>query len=198
MQANPPDKDNPSDKDWDKPMFDDAVLMTHKAAYVKKEKHYVKQTKETCVICGIINQAESVESYELYRNDNIIVFLNLYPYTVGHILISPIRHLQGYDDLSKTELIEMAEMSQRVIKMLKHFGRTESMNVGWNQGPFSGGSINHFHIHYVPRWKNELNFFEIIARTRPMIQSLDQTLDLLKKYVPYLEGNKEIDEIFEN
>ena len=49
-------------------------------------------------------------------------------------------------------------------------------------GNYAGGSIKHLHIHIVPRWPNELNFVEIIGKTRPFIMSLDSTLELLVKY----------------
>ena len=79
--------------------------------------------------------------------------------------------------------------------MLTHFGRTESFNIGWNQGDTSGGSIKHNHIHVVPRYPNELNFFEIIAKTKPIIQSLEDTHSCLSQYKEFLAGNKSIAEL---
>jgi ATP adenylyltransferase len=81
------------------------------------------------------------------------------------------------------------------MRMLEHFGGTESFNVGWNQGQWSGGSIAHFHAHVIPRYKNDINFVDIIAKSRPVLHSLERVEAELKKYQPFLAGEKQIDEL---
>lgn len=176
-------------------LFKDSLLIDTKAEYVKKPKNYGKQDNEKCIICRIIMRDEDTPRYEIYRNDLAIVFLNLYPYQVGHLLVSPIRHVMGYQDFTEEEMAATSILVQRCITMIKHFGRTESFNIGWNQGLISGGSIKHNHIHVVPRYPNELNFFEIIAQTKPMIQSLSDTHEFLLHYSEFLSGNKSIEEL---
>ena len=101
----------------------------------------------------------------------------------------------GYEDFTEEEIAATSILVQRCITMIKHFGRTESFNIGWNQGLISGGSIQHNHIHVVPRYPNELNFFEIIAQTKPMIQSLSDTQKFLIHYSDFLAGMKSIEEL---
>ncbi|OLS19500.1 MAG: AP-4-A phosphorylase [Candidatus Heimdallarchaeota archaeon LC_2] len=188
-----------NDKDsWigiEKSLFKDSVLIDAKASYVKKPKKYGKQDIDKCIICKIILKDENIPRYEIYRNDLAIVFLNIYPYQVGHVLISPIRHVMGYEEFTPEEIEATSVLVQRCITMIKYFGKTESFNIGWNQGLISGGSIQHNHIHVVPRYPNELNFFEIIAQTKPMIQSLNDTHEYLLQYGEFLAGNKTIEEL---
>jgi ATP adenylyltransferase len=138
---------------------------------------------------------ESTARYEIYRDDQAIVFLNLYPYQVGHLLVSPLRHIMGYEEFTPEEIQATSVLVQRCIQMLSHFGRTESFNIGWNQGNISGGSIKHNHIHVVPRYPNEMNFFEIIAKTKPIIQALEDTHKYLSQYEEFLAGKKSIEEL---
>ena len=184
-----------NEETWEEPMFRDAVLIEHKTKYIKRDKKYTQQSKHSCIICSIINKEEGTSAYEIYRSVNFIMFLNLYPYTSGHLLISPLKHLTSYTDLSEKEIVELGILTQRVMKMLTHFSTTSSFNVGWNEGRFAGGSIKHYHLHIVPRYPTELNFIEIIARTRPFILSLDNTELAFKQYVPFLNGDKTLDEL---
>jgi ATP adenylyltransferase len=197
--------DTPVDKnpnagtgDHDRPLFDSYFDMTHKLDYILKPKHYEKQTEETCVICKIIDRDESVQRFEVYRNKLFIIFLNLFPYTPGHIMISPLVHKTNFEEFSPQEVTEFGLLTQKTINVLKHFTRSDSYNLGWNQGPVAGGSMTHFHIHVVPRFKNELNFIEIIARSKPVVISLEDAEKFLRRYIPYFAGEKSIDEIFKS
>ena len=186
------------DLKWDKPVFEEAFLVDHKHDYIKTPKNYGSQSDENCIICRIIKKDPTTPSFEVCRTENFIVFLNLYPYTNAHLLISPITHLLGYEEFNPQTLVELNSLTQRSINVLKHNGNTDSLNVGWNQGILSGGSIKHFHIHLVPRYKTEMNFIEIIARTRPFIRSLEDTLSDLKRYSDYLLGHTSFDECLAN
>ena len=180
---------------WEEPMFRDAVLIEHKTKYIKRDKKYAQQSEDSCIICNIINKEEKTDAYEIYRSKNFIIFMNIYPYTSGHLLISPLKHRVSYVELDEDEIVELGILTQRVMKMLTHFSTTTSFNLGWNEGKFAGGSIKHYHLHVVPRYPTEMNFIEIIARTRPFILSLDNTEIALKQYIPFLSGDKTLDEL---
>lgn len=181
--------------DWDDSQFDSAVMIGHKMEYIKRDKQYSKQNENKCIICKIVTKDPSVPRYEIYRNEFGIVFLNLYPYQTGHLMISPLRHVMGYEEYSSDEIREVNELIQKSLVMLRKFGNTESFNVGWNQGEWSGGSIRHHHVHIVPRYRTDQNFMETIARTKPFLYSLEEVLEKLQIYVPYLNGEKTIDQL---
>ncbi len=180
---------------WDPSLFKNAILITNKAEYVVKEKNYSKQNTDSCIICKIVRQDPDIPAYEIFRNRNFIIFLNLYPYTTGHIMISPLRHICNFEEFNSDELKELGIFIQKTLKILRKQQNAQSFNVGWNQGDVAGGSIKHYHVHIVPRYKNELNFMETIAHTRPIIQSLDDTHKQMIKYQPYYKGEKELDKI---
>ncbi|MCY3410275.1 MAG: HIT domain-containing protein [Candidatus Heimdallarchaeota archaeon] len=180
---------------WHNPMFDSSILSDHKFEYVIKPKNYGEQTIKSCIICRIVDEDPDTPSFEICRTERFVIFLNLYPFTNAHLLISPQRHLMGYEELNAEELGDLAILTRRCIQVVKHNGKTDSLNVGWNQGTISGGSIKHFHLHIVPRYMNELNFMEIIARTRPFVRSLENTQKDLMRYSDYITGKKSFGDV---
>lgn len=187
--------DDTTKEGWEPPIFKDSILVDYKADYIKKPKRYDKQKEKTCIICKIVIFDPEIPSFEICRNEQFIIFLNLYPFTNAHVMISPLNHITGYDEFKTTDLLHLSELTQRCIQVLKHNGNTESFNIGWNQGEVSGGSIKHFHIHIVPRYRNELNYMEIIAKTRPMIRSLEDTQKDLQKYSEFILGKKSYEDV---
>jgi ATP adenylyltransferase len=57
--------------------------------------------------------------------------------------------------------------------------------MGANLGRVAGAGIpGHFHVHVLPRWNGDTNFMTSVAETRVLPESLDATLDKLKKAWP--------------
>ena len=57
------------------------------------------------------------------------------------------------------------------------------MNLGMNHGRVAGAGIpEHLHWHIIPRWLGDTNFFPLIAETKAMPETLEQTYDKMKKY----------------
>jgi ATP adenylyltransferase len=97
------------------------------------------------------------------------VLLNLYPYNSGHLLVVPYRHIPNYTDANAEEILEYGELTQQAMKVLKAVGGAHGFNIGMNQGEVAGAGIaSHLHQHVVPRWRNDANFFPIIAQTKAL------------------------------
>ena len=56
----------------------------------------------------------------------------------------------------------------------------QGVNVGYNLGTASGGSIGHLHLHLVPRWVGDSNFMPVIGQTKVLVEMLDETLERLR------------------
>ena len=175
-------------------LFKTGFLVENKRDYIKREgkfknrKLYSNQSQANCTFCEIIGNNPQLESYEIYRNTRFILFLNLFPYIPGHILISPITHLTNYDDFPADLLENFGAFLQKAIKLVKKVIKTESVNVGWNQGNDAGGSIKHWHAHIVPRFPSELSFMEIIAKSKPIIMSLETVQKKYKEEISIFDG----------
>ncbi|MGG7463448.1 MULTISPECIES: HIT family protein [unclassified Plantibacter] len=109
----------------------------------------------------------------VHRGTHAFVLLNLFPYNSGHLLVCPYRHVAMYDDATQEEVVEIANLTQTAMRVVKQVSRNDGFNIGMNQGQVAGAGIAaHLHQHIVPRWATDANFFPIIARTKALPQLL--------------------------
>ena len=131
-----------------------------------------------CIMCAVRDGGDDV--YEVYRNDHVMVVLNLYPYNPGHLLVVPLRHVESLDDLQDEERDAFYALIERSVRLLETVYGPKGFNIGINQGQFSGASVPHLHAHVVPRYPNEMGFMDIAAGTRIQLEPLDTVLERLK------------------
>jgi ATP adenylyltransferase len=127
-----------------------------------------------CVFCGIVCSEESDEvRHVLWTGKLTIALLNAYPYSAGHVMVLPVRHVS---DLSELETEESAELSRGVhaaVAAVKAAYRPEGMNLGLNLGRAGGAGIPaHLHVHIVPRWIGDTNFMTSVAAVRVLPEAL--------------------------
>jgi ATP adenylyltransferase len=104
--------------------------------------------------------------------------LNLFPYNSGHLLVCPYRHIATYDLATAEEVAEIASMTQQTMRVLTSVSKCHGFNIGMNQGEVAGAGIaGHLHQHIVPRWRNDANFFPIIAETKALPRLLGEVRD---------------------
>jgi ATP adenylyltransferase len=116
------------------------------------------------------------ESLIVFRAPSVFVILNAYPYNPGHLLIVPFRHTDDFGALTSGELHEMADLSQRAVKVLRDTSGAHAFNIGLNLGGIAGAGItDHVHQHVVPRWGGDTNFMPVIGQTRVLPELLAET-----------------------
>jgi ATP adenylyltransferase len=114
------------------------------------------------------------------RGETVYVVLNLYPYNPGHSMVVPYRRVSELEDLSTEESAELMLFTQKTIRVIKSVSRPHGFNVGLNLGKSAGGSLaEHLHMHVVPRWSGDANFFTIIGGSKIVPQLLRETRELL-------------------
>jgi ATP adenylyltransferase len=129
-----------------------------------------------------------VENLLLFKGENGSVSLNLYPYNPGHLMIFPNRHLEDLRELTAEEENSINRLTRGCLDMVTDLYRTDSFNIGYNMGPFSGASIQHLHLHIVPRYPNELGFADVLAGTKLIVEEPTVTAEKLKeKILDYLK-----------
>ena len=136
-----------------------------------------------CILCSIRDGDDRVESLKIYHDNFIFITLNLYPYNPGHLMIVPNRHIIKYLDLSKQELIHISRTIQGLQMLLDNIYNPKGYNIGINQGKIAGGSIDHLHIHLVPRYGAELGYIDIVGKTRIVPEGLESVKVKLEKYI---------------
>ena len=120
------------------------------------------------------------EELLLFHNKDVVVLLNRFPYTNGHLLVAPIRHVSCITDLSSSENLTLMEMVSKATAILKKHLKPDGFNIGCNIGSEAGAGIaDHLHFHIVPRWRGDHNFISVIADVRTIPEHIDTTFDKL-------------------
>lgn len=149
---------------------------------------YVQQAGEEdrCVFCaeaqGVLAPAESLI---VHRGTTAAVLLNKYPYSSGHLMIAPARHLGSLDALADAEALEVHRLSVAAMAALTSTYEPDGFNLGWNLGhPAGAGIADHVHLHVVPRWSGDTNFMPVLADVKVLPEHLLTTRDRLREAWP--------------
>ena len=145
---------------------------------------YVSQAgkMQGCPFCDKAAQdsAHDRENLVLHRGRSNFVLLNLFPYTTGHVLVTPYAHVAGLEQVPLETLAEMMDLAQRLQAALKACYNPEGYNLGMNLGKCAGAGVaDHLHLHLLPRWTGDSNFMTVLAETRVQPEDLRATYDRL-------------------
>jgi ATP adenylyltransferase len=142
----------------------------------------VHSDPQACIFCfGRLSDAERRELFVLFENRDVIVMLNKYPYNNGHVMVAPRRHIASPELLTREERGLIADAVAASIKRVRETLHPLALNVGANLGGAAGaGFADHMHWHVVPRWAGDNNFMPVLASTRVLSQSLEDSYEQLR------------------
>ncbi|HET57322.1 MAG TPA: HIT domain-containing protein [Deltaproteobacteria bacterium] len=152
----------------------DTIIAPGRIKYITGEK------KEGCIFC-----ADSLrdERLMLHKGKHCFVIMNKYPYTSGHLMVVPYRHIADIADASTEELMELMNLTGRAVDILRKAFNPEGFNVGMNLGKAAGAGVDeHMHMHVVPRWFGDTNFVTVLGEVRVIPEEIEKTRDLLKSF----------------
>jgi len=140
-----------------------------------------KDSADECIFCAKPEQDDDEANLIVHRGERCFVILNLFPYTNGHLMVSPYEHVATLPELDAETLAEMMALAQQAMRLLEDRYSPHGYNVGFNQGRIAGAGVeHHIHMHVVPRWGGDTNFMPVLADTRVMPQTLEQTYETLR------------------
>lgn len=135
--------------------------------YAPWRKDYFSRDKNSCVFCDIVNNKNlDNENRVIYRNNDLFIVMNKFPYSPGHILIVPNMHVDSPEKLSKLVWNAMFDKAYKFVDILYKFG-AEGINIGMNIKSSGGAGIpSHLHLHLLPRYSGDTNFLTTISNAR--------------------------------
>jgi ATP adenylyltransferase len=153
----------------------------HRMVYIAGENKPPSADPDVCPFCRIPD-VDDAEGLVVHRGGLAYVVLNLYPYSPGHLLVCPYRHIADYPDLTPEETHEVAALTQQAMTVLRQASAPHGFNLGLNQGAVAGAGIAaHLHQHVVPRWSGDANFLPVVGQTKALPQLLGQTWEVLHR-----------------
>ena len=160
------------------PLFMDVLWSPWRYNYIKTGD----EKKDDCVFCSVLQSpASDEEKFILHRAGFNFVILNIYPYTSGHLMIIPFKHIADLDQANKEITDEMMDLTKRCQSAIREVYQPNGINLGMNLGKAAGAGVaEHFHMHILPRWIGDSNFMTAVGQTRTIPENLRTTYDKLK------------------
>jgi ATP adenylyltransferase len=139
--------------------------------------------KEGCIFCDLPAETDDRKNFILFRGKEAFIIMNAFPYTAGHLMVAPFRHVAKLADLSASEKSGIMDLVARCESVVTAATHPEGFNVGFNLGKAAGAGVEkHLHCHIVPRWVGDTNFMAVLGETRVINEALEKTYDKLKEY----------------
>jgi ATP adenylyltransferase len=139
---------------------------------------YVEHADEPgrCVFC------DPEPALLLHRGEEALALLNRFPYSPGHLLVAPSRHVATFEQLHDGEALEIHRLTATGLAALAAAYGPHGYNLGWNLGRVAGaGIVDHIHLHIVPRWSGDTNFMPVLADIRVIPEALEESARRLRE-----------------
>ncbi len=138
---------------------------------------YVSAAKPAsgCIFCDQANG-----DLVVFRGSHNFILLNLFPYTSGHLMVVPYRHIATLEEVEADTLTELIQLTRLAEVHLRKLYKPAGLNIGMNIGAAAGAGVaDHIHMHVLPRWPGDVNFMTAIAETRVLPEDLKTTKEKL-------------------
>lgn len=142
---------------------------------------------EGCILCKVAERSPDVHRLIVRETPRFLVSLNLYPYNAGHLIIFPRRHVLDLRALDEDERAGLDRLVDASLGALDSVMAPAGYNIGYNMGPAAGASIDHLHLHIIPRYEHEIGIAELIGGSRVLVQDPKETLARLAAAFPEIE-----------
>ena len=104
-----------------------------------------------CLFCKIAGK--NIPASVVFENDAALAFLDIHPCAPGHAVVIPKRHAESVLDVPDEELGPVFQAVKEVTHRLTKALAPDGFTIGVNHKLHAG--VDHFHIHVIPRWKND-------------------------------------------
>ncbi len=111
-----------------------------------------KKMSDECLFCKIING--EIPSYALYEDDEIFVFLDIFPVSKGHCLLIPKKHYVTIHDIPEKDMMFLSKLPE-IASRIKNVTGATGINILQSNGEDAGQVIKHVHFHLIPRFPDD-------------------------------------------
>lgn len=102
-----------------------------------------------CIFCRLV--AREIPSSIVYEDEHTIAFMDLGQVTPGHVLVATKRHAATLLDLNPAECAAILQTCQKIATASTAAFSASSFTLLQANGKDGGQTVNHFHVHVVPR-----------------------------------------------
>lgn len=134
-----------------------------------------------CLFCKIIRK--EVEAEVIYEDENNEAVLDILPCAPGHALVLPRVHAGNILELEDDKLGPLFTAVKKVAALLKKKLNPDGFTIGINHGSISGQSVDHLHIHVIPRYEGDSggSIHSVVRMSETQAQSIKDTAKKIKE-----------------
>ncbi len=126
---------------------------------------------ENCIFCKLANG--EIPTNAIYEDDGYKVILDNGPATKGHALVLPKGHYADLYEIPEDVLAGAAKVAKKVAATMKEKLNCDGLNLVQNNGEAAGQTVMHFHLHIIPRYKDDGQHI-LWKPTSPSAEELDE------------------------
>ena len=108
---------------------------------------------DNCIFCKIIGK--EIPSTILYEDEDFSVIMDISPASKGHAILLAKKHVPNIYELDENLASKALVVVSKVAKAMKEELRCDGLNILQNNGEAAGQTVFHFHIHLIPRYKDD-------------------------------------------
>ena len=134
-----------------------------------------------CIFCNIVNG--EIPSFKIFEDEDVLAFLDVNPVTRGHCLVIPKMHFESIFDIPEELLQKVMVATKHISKKVKDVLHPDGIRLSQSNGEVAGQAIFHFHLHVIPRYKDDGLSMDHHATAHPSkadMEELKKTAEKLK------------------
>lgn len=131
---------------------------------------------ENCIFCKLANG--DIPTRSIYEDEDFNVILDMGPATKGHALILPKNHSANLYELPDEEAGKVMKLAKKMATQMTEKLGCDGFNLVQNNGETAGQTVFHFHLHLIPRYKDD-NQRILWNPTQPSAEELDAVKKLI-------------------
>lgn len=106
-----------------------------------------------CIFCKIVSG--DAPAYKVFEDGEVVAFLDIFPWAKGHTLVVPKRHSANLFEIPEDDAAAVMRAVRRIAPALRDTVGAEGMNLLQSNGRAGWQTVEHFHMHLIPRWSDD-------------------------------------------
>jgi diadenosine tetraphosphate (Ap4A) HIT family hydrolase len=112
------------------------------------------ESRKDCLFCS---RHDEELNRIMCENQSFFARYDNFPANPGHLEIVPKRHVESFFDLSDREIVEAyALIREARARLTREFDPPHGYTIGVNEGRAAGRSVDHLHVHLIPRYEGDV------------------------------------------
>ena len=131
--------------------------------------------EQDCLFCAIV--AGDLTAQKVDEDEHTIAFMDINPWTRGHALVIPRRHTANLYEIDDDDLRHTAVAARRLARRMRERLGCDGINVLNAAEPAAWQSVFHFHLHVIPRYRND----SMVLPVRPQAAEAEELASVARE-----------------